>query len=224
MSKMYELSCLSNFKIAKNFNQEVRRSAAILKLITKAYLNSVPLAFLKWKMISKVRNEDYDMFKLRKQKMSKVIENYLRLISVRQSNAFSFWKFQTQHNAPFYKQESVGALICRATNHANDYGLIKDRVHGDHNIATPMDILIKLSNVKELLDNRFKKQKRDFFWKLKMYSQLEHMMLQSRQPLLLRTMRLNERKYYDNIRKYNQNEIISPRRFMRMLETKNDHE
>ena len=109
--------------------------------------------------------------------MGSVIENYLGIVGVRIASAFMFWKLQSQHNAPFYGQNSAGALISKATNHANDYGLIKNRVHGDHNVATPMDILIKLSNVKELLDDKFKGFKRAFFNKLKMYTQLEQMML-----------------------------------------------
>lgn len=176
-------------------------------------MQSVPVAFLKWKTLTKIKEKDYTEYALRTQKMGKMIEIYLEGQRQFTHNAFQFWRLQVQINMPFYKKGSTGEVIAKVTTHANNNGLIKRRVHGNRKVATPLDILIKLSNLRDLLDARFKRSKRDFFWTLKMYQDLEKMILGSNQSLLLRTMRLNERNYYDNVRK-SREQHISPHKFM----------
>lgn len=174
--------------------------------MTKVYLHSVPVAFLKWKTITKIKETDYKAFAEKTKKMGKLIEIYLDGRKQRTQNAFTFWKFQVENNMPFYRRRTVGSVIAKATAHANTYGLIKNRIHGNWKTATPFDIMIKLANVREILDRKFKHYKRGFFRRLKMYQDLEKMILHSNSTLLLRTMRLNETNYYDNVRRCSRKE------------------
>jgi hypothetical protein len=147
--------------------------------MTKVYMNSVPVAFLKWKTITKIKENDYKTFANKTRKMGRLIEIYLDGRKNRTKNAFNFWKFQVNQNMPFYKKPSVGYSVAKATHHANQYGLVNRRIHGNWKTATPFDIMIKMSNVREILDRKFKRHKRSFFCRLKMYQDLEKMILGS---------------------------------------------
>ena len=79
--------------MTEEFEREVKRSAVLLKLMTKIYLHSVPVAFLKWKTITKIQEKDYQKYAKRTEKMGKLLEIYLDGKKAKIQNAFNFWKF-----------------------------------------------------------------------------------------------------------------------------------
>lgn len=203
---------------------EVHRSAALIKMLTKIYLNTVPMAFLKWKTLTKIKQSDFGKFVSKTKKLTVILERYLKFKRKQAQRAFNLWKFQVKHNFPFYPKNSIQHKLSLMVTHENTNNVLTERIHGTKNAATIFDILLKLNDFREKIDSKFKKLKRVFFWKIRTYLEMEDMILNSKQPLLLRTLRLNEKNLFDNVRFGRQQVRLNPSQFMNMIDGKNMHE
>ena len=84
---------------------------------------------------------------------------------------------------------------------------------------------MKLNNFREMIDQKFKRGKREFFEQIKIYYTIETMILKTKQPLMLRTLRLNEVNFYDKVRfTRKERPDLKPAQFLDMVNGKNIHE
>ena len=72
----------------------MKKSGILVKLLTKVYMNSIPVAFLKWKTITKLKKTDYEAYAKKTEHLGKLISFYLDRTKQKMQTAFSFWKFQ----------------------------------------------------------------------------------------------------------------------------------
>lgn len=115
--------------------------------------------------------------------------------------------------------------IIKAVKNENNRKVLSQRPHGTEKAATSFDVLIKLDNFRAILDLKFKGMKRKFMWKLRILYQTEQNILKEKQPLMLRTLRLNEENLYKHIRFARKGgNQMNPRKFLRMINGKNVHE
>ena len=98
------------------------------------------------------------------------------------------------------------------------------RPYSTDKIACSLDIMIKIDEFRDKLDFKFKKMKRLFFWKMRILFQMEDKILKDKQPLMLRTLRLNEENLVKNLRYVRKGVALNPRKFMEILNGKNVHE
>jgi hypothetical protein len=197
-------------------------------MLTKIYLNTVPVAFLKWKTMSKMKQSDFSKFMRKTKKLAQILERYLKFKRGQMSRAFEIWKFQYDNDFPFYSEAKNRneLAITRAVLNDNKRKIMDPRPFTDcGKSAVAFDVLIKINDLREICDTKFKKQKRMFFSKLRILYQMEQNLLKDKQPLMLRTLRLNEENLYKNVRfsrKHMAN--MNPRRFLNMINGKNVHE
>ena len=98
------------------------------------------------------------------------------------------------------------------------------RPYSTDKIACSLDIMIKIDEFRDKLDFKFKKMKRLFFWKMRILFQMEDKILKDKQPLMLRTLRLNEENLVKNLRYVRKGVALNPRKFKEILNGKNVHE
>lgn len=214
---------LHSTKVAEGFSKHVKRSAALVKLLTKLYLNSVPLAFLKWKTQTLMKKSNFGQYVRKTKTLSRLLEKYLKFKRDQAHRFFYYWKFQSKLKFPFYIKSHIGRQLGYVAKNAmkKNIKLTKKIFSEEKKVVTILDVLGKMNDVREILDKKFKSLKRSFFEKIKIYYAMEKLIINSKKPLLIRNLRLNEKNFYKNLRKYDD---VSPAEFMKMLDGKNKHE
>jgi hypothetical protein len=67
-------------------------------------------------------------------------------------------------------------------------------------VACSIDVLIVLERFRDMLQTKFKALTRAFMYKIRTLYQMELNILKDKQPLMLRTLRLNEENFYNGFR------------------------
>ena len=232
------------------------------------YLNTVPAAFMRWKLFTKYNQDKYNLIKHQTQMISKVVQRYFDLRKRQAHKYFQKWKFQVKYKFPFYHQNKKmkeGLILQKIVERENNKnfgnmpqvivpydseydsqtGFLIQKLGPDANYEqknrrkiTPfkqkgkkkerpvniIDILGKLNNAREIISSAFQNQKRYFFTRLRTFYTMEYSILNSKQALLLRTLRLNEENLFKHHRAHKRGDLVNPREFIRMLNGKNEHQ
>ena len=197
----------------------------MVNILTRLYLNSVPVAFLKWKTLTKINRKSFKNYIYKTRKIVKLMEGYLKHKRDQASRCFNYWAFQTKMKFPFYLKNSHAFKFTKLVNNENKRKALEGaRPFGSTKAATTFDILIKVNDLRECIDKKFKDQKRMFFWSLRIFFEMEDIILNSKQAMLVRNIRLNEHNFYGNRKSFRRHYEVKPRKFLMMLDGKNIHE
>lgn len=79
---------------------------------------------------------------------------------------FVRWKLIVNTGMPM-NQNPNKEVLYSVVNRENKYHILKKRMHGTKFSATPFDILMKVDNLRSILDKTFKSSKRLFIRKAK---------------------------------------------------------
>jgi hypothetical protein len=165
-------------------------------------MNSIPLAFLKWKTIACMKQTDYQIFMIKTTKITQLIQNYIIINNRHAARAFNIWKFKHRNDFPLYntKKHKKELAVIKALENEHSKNIMNVRPYGTKKAACSIDVLIVLERFRDMLHTKFKNHTRIFMNTIRTFYQMELNILKDKQPLMLRTLRLNEENFYTGFR------------------------
>lgn len=189
-------------------------------------MKRVPGYFFKWKMqCFGVDKQFYTTFLVKSTAIRQVLTKKLNYIKMKVVESLKFWLLQVRHKVPIYNESrEKGKLkikvmlerLNKKAKHSADKRARSKRF-------TVLEIAGKLEECfTELLEPKFAALKRHFITRLRSLYELEAFILQSKQPLLVRTLRLNAGAYFDHFQAVKKVDL-KPTSFLKIVTDKNLH-
>ena len=200
------------------FQQEVKRSLTLLNIISKLYTKNLPVAFMRWRTYTIFNSEDYIHLLNRAKILKSIISLNEQYYLTLKRRKFYHWKNLMNFKFPKIKKKeknknTIYSIVDKINKFSNHKNIAKISV---------LDILPIIDNMRFILDLKFKSCKNIFFSKFKMLFTIENHIINESNPILIRNLRLNEKNFRNNVINI-RSEKISPFRFIKMIEGKNNH-
>lgn len=180
------------------------------------YSKRLPKYFFKWKLYSQsVESKFYNFFFSKNVRLKTVIEKKVAFMNDQAKRRLYYWRMQVRHKFPVYGDQDMGRKVLKQILH-ND---CDSRKRGSRSrprapsLSQPgqpkrisiITIAMKLETVMtETLESKFNVLKRAAIDRFRSLMLFENQIIKSKQPLLLRTLRLKEQnyfKYFDAVKK-----------------------
>lgn len=186
------------------------------KVLNMFYSKRLPKYFFRWKLFSQsVESKFYNFFFSKNVRLKKVIEKKVAFMNDQAKRKLYYWRMQVKHKFPVYDERDLGRKVLKRILQ-NDCdsrkrgSRAKSRSPSFAQAAQPKRVSIiaiaaKLEAVfTDTLEQKFDSLKRLAVDRFRALYLFENQIIKSKQPLLLRTLRLKEQnyfKYFDAVKK-----------------------
>ncbi len=186
---------------------ESRKFSLLSKVLNMFYSKRLPKYFFRWKLYSQsVESKFYNFFFSKNVRLKKVIEKKIAFMNDQARRKLYYWRMQVRHKFPLYDERDIGRKVlkrilqndCDSRKRGSRSRASIFSEPGQPKRVSIIAIALKLESAfTETIESKFTCMKRVAMDRFSSLYLFENQIIKSKQPLLLRTLRLKEQNYFN---------------------------